>query len=106
MSSVILSFGHYKGRSIEEVYNSDPRYCRWLFGQKRLFLDNKELLDFLMSKSDVIDKSYVLRFGKYDSKSVKWIYDNDKSYFNWLYTTCDERNMKLKESLELVKGRY
>jgi hypothetical protein len=32
----ILFFGKYKSRPISEVYEFDPRYCKWLFSQEWL----------------------------------------------------------------------
>ncbi|DBA00572.1 TPA: hypothetical protein N0F65_007701 [Lagenidium giganteum] len=51
--SVILDFGKYKGKTLEEF--QDPS-----------------------------DDSYIMRWGKYKNKSIKWINENDKQYFGWL----------------------
>jgi ribosomal protein L24E len=30
-SGIIIAFGKYKGRTLEEIQKRDPRYLKWLF---------------------------------------------------------------------------
>jgi hypothetical protein len=82
--STILNLGKYKGKTIQEVYDIDQGYSRWLLNQELLINDEPEIKEFLSSKFDSNDKSYLLTWGRHKSKTIKWVFDNDKQYFSWL----------------------
>ncbi|POM66508.1 Hypothetical protein PHPALM_17626 [Phytophthora palmivora] len=68
--SVILEFGKYKGKALEEFQDGDT--------------------------------SYIMKWGRFKNKSVKWIFDHEKQYFNWM---CKNEYIKnkcpsLKENLD------
>ncbi|KAG6951235.1 hypothetical protein JG687_00013740 [Phytophthora cactorum] len=82
-----ITFGKYKACSIQEVFDKDPSYCRWLRNKKMLIEDpDSDIATFLASKfangSD--DGSYLLNFGKYKGKSVKQVFAIDEQYLQWL----------------------
>ena len=37
---MILAFGRHKGRDVQEVYNEDPRYIKWLLSPKGIEDEN------------------------------------------------------------------
>uniref|UniRef100_K3WHA0 Exodeoxyribonuclease X-like C-terminal domain-containing protein n=1 Tax=Globisporangium ultimum (strain ATCC 200006 / CBS 805.95 / DAOM BR144) TaxID=431595 RepID=K3WHA0_GLOUD len=82
--SNILDFGKYKGQSIEEVFEKDASYCCWLYKQEALLESDSPMKAFLEGKIRSDDDSYIMKWGKHKNKTVKWIYENDKKYFEWL----------------------
>lgn len=104
--STTLDFGKYKGKSIETVYDIDQGYSRWLFNQDLLISEKPEIKEFLSSKLDSNDKSYLLSWGKHKSKTIKWVFDNDKQYFTWMSKneyTRDKCKKLFSEIQELSK---
>ncbi|EGZ15084.1 hypothetical protein PHYSODRAFT_507983 [Phytophthora sojae] len=79
-----LNFGKHKSKTIEEVYESDPGYCRWLSNQKGLVAHSSDFAKFLAQKFGNDDGSYVMSFGKYKSKTIKQIQAIDAKYLEWL----------------------
>ncbi|RAW22958.1 hypothetical protein PC110_g20608 [Phytophthora cactorum] len=65
-----LTFGKYKGKTIEEVYASDPGYCRWVFNQPSLN-NGDEIKIFLHTKFLNDDNSYMMAWGKFRGKTLK-----------------------------------
>lgn len=45
--SVILEIGKYKGKALEEVYDQDASYCRWLYNQQS---EDSDIKWFLQGK--------------------------------------------------------
>ncbi|EGZ27627.1 hypothetical protein PHYSODRAFT_476708 [Phytophthora sojae] len=88
--SVILEFGKYKGKALEEVHDQDASYCRWLYNQQS---EDSDIKRFLQGKFQDGDDSYIMRWGKHKNKSVKWIVENDTQYFNWM---CKNEYIKNK----------
>jgi hypothetical protein len=77
-----LTFGKHKNETIEDVYASDPGYCRWLKNQPNLV--DGDIMTFLESKLAQDDGSYLLTWGKYKNKSLKAIHSIDPNYVEWL----------------------
>jgi uncharacterized protein (DUF3820 family) len=99
MMTQTLGFGKYKDLSIEDVYNNDPNYCRWL--TKQHLPINDEVKEFLDSKFDSNDQSYVMTWGKYKNKTLKQINEIDNFYITWLKNNqyVDEKCPRLKKEL-------
>jgi len=60
----IITFGQFKGRTIREAIEQDPRYVNWLTEEKKMFLlDNEAYIYYrreyedLMSRMTFIDKN-------------------------------------------------
>ncbi|GMF65604.1 unnamed protein product [Phytophthora lilii] len=84
MSST-LTFGKYKSKTIEEVYSSDPSYCRWLSHQNRFTdLGNDPIAQFLHIKFGNDDGSFMMTWGKYKNRTIKQIQKIDPNYLDWL----------------------
>jgi uncharacterized protein (DUF3820 family) len=79
-----LTFGKHKSKTIEEVYASDPGYCRWLSNQKSLVEDSSDIGKFLKEKFSNDDGSFLMTFGKYKHKTIKQIQTIDPDYLEWL----------------------
>ncbi|GMF36603.1 unnamed protein product [Phytophthora lilii] len=79
-----LNFGRYKGKTIEEVFAVDRNYCAWLLPQEILIGQSPEIKEFLEERLKDSDMTYDTELGKYKGKSIKWIRDCDKGYFDWL----------------------
>ncbi|ETP39051.1 hypothetical protein F442_13444 [Phytophthora nicotianae P10297] len=82
-----ISFGKYKGSTIEDVFETDPSYCRWLRSQEMLVGGpDSDIAKFLVAKFGTTndDGSYILNFGRYKGKSVKQVYAIDVPYIQWL----------------------
>jgi hypothetical protein len=82
--ATILGFGKYRSMCVEQVFNIDPNYCRWLSYQKSMHLKS-EITDFLDSKFKAVDDgTYVITWGIHKGKSLKTIKQIDASYLDWL----------------------
>lgn len=80
-----LNFGKYKGKTIEEVSTADRNYCARLLPQEILIGQSLEIKDFLEEKLKDSDITVTLNWDKYKGKSIKWIRNCDKGYFDWRY---------------------
>ncbi|EGZ11228.1 hypothetical protein PHYSODRAFT_518880 [Phytophthora sojae] len=81
--TIELSFGKYKGQSIEDVFKNDPGYCRWIHNQPSLNISEKMKI-FLHSRFLNNDNSYMMTWGKYRGKSLQQISKLDPGYLDWL----------------------
>ncbi|EGZ11138.1 hypothetical protein PHYSODRAFT_518775 [Phytophthora sojae] len=81
--TIELSFGKYKGQSIEDVFKNDPGYCRWIHNQSSLNI-SEEMKIFLHSRFLNNDNSYMMTWGKYRGKSLQQISKLDPGYLDWL----------------------
>jgi uncharacterized protein (DUF3820 family) len=84
MNNTIITFGKYKNKEIAEVYVSDLGYTKWLYTQELILGSKPGIKEFLRSKFEGSDMSYVMRFGKYKNKTIVWIKNNDPKYIDWL----------------------
>jgi uncharacterized protein (DUF3820 family) len=102
--NTVLRFGKYRGRSISDIYETDPSYCKWLQPQEILIGDYPEIKSFLDEKLKNTDTSYIMSWGKYKGRTIKWIRGKDEGYIQWLlsnefvHTNCK----KLKAELLLL----
>ena len=102
---IILKFGKYRGKEIYEIYEIDPQYCQWLNSQEMLVSGYPAIKEFLFSKFNGVDLSYAMSWGKYKSRSIKWIKTHDYGYIEFLLKNkfVNENCPTLKkELLELV----
>ncbi|EGZ13470.1 hypothetical protein PHYSODRAFT_513963 [Phytophthora sojae] len=81
--TIELSFGKYKGQSIEDVFKNDPGYCRWIHNQPSLNI-SEEMKIFLHSRFLNNDNSYMMTWGKCRGKSLQQISKLDPDYLDWL----------------------
>lgn len=82
--STILNFGKYRGKTIEDVYELNPSYCRWINNQN-LYTSDPEIRKFLDSKfKNSADGSSILTYGKYKGRSIKQVKQIDPNYLEWL----------------------
>ncbi|EGZ20529.1 hypothetical protein PHYSODRAFT_442103, partial [Phytophthora sojae] len=81
--TIELSFGKYKGQSIEDVFKNDPGYCRWIHNQPSLNI-SEEMKIFLHSRFLNNDNSYMMTWGKHRGKSLQQISELDPGYLDWL----------------------
>ena len=96
----VLTFGKYRGRTIADIYESDPSYCKWLIPQQVL-INSPEVRAFLHLKFKNSDNSYIMTWGKFKGKTVRWIFANNNAYFYWLLNNSfvESNCPKLKEAL-------
>jgi hypothetical protein len=100
--TTILRFGKYKNTEISEIFDNDPQYCKWLYSQEILIGGLPEVKEFLFSKFNGTDMSYTLNWGKFKGKTINWIFNNDKKYFEWLLannyvqTSCPKLYTEMK----------
>ncbi|GMF30380.1 unnamed protein product [Phytophthora lilii] len=101
-----LTFGKHKSKTIQEVYASDPGYCRWLSNQKNLIEDSSDIGKFLAEKFANDDGSFLMQWGKYRNKSIKQIQVIDSNYLEWLSkndfvkTKCPKLKTEVDELLK------
>lgn len=82
----VLTFGKYRNKNIKEIAEIDPNYAKWVMGKSVLTSVSDEIKKYLEDKFKNSDGTYEMRWGKHKNKSIKWIYDNDRTYFNYLVT--------------------
>ena len=102
----ILKFGKYSGSSIFDVLKEDPRYCQWLKSQEMLLSGYPQIRDLIRHHLNGDDTSYVMTWGKYKSRTLKWIKARDHDYLKFLMTNkfVKENCPKLlKEIIEVMK---
>ena len=79
-----IGFGKYRNRTIEDVYKIDIGYARWLMNQEQLIGNRPDIKEYLKSKFDDSDGSFLMTWGRYKGRTIKWIHDQDASYIRWL----------------------
>jgi len=94
----VIEFGKYKGKSIREIYASDPRYIYWLMEHDHYFkIDFYSLLNIPSDAQNVneiiqseIDRVYPkanvdcqIPFGKYKGRTYREIFSIDPAYIDW-----------------------
>ncbi|ETL38882.1 hypothetical protein L916_09619 [Phytophthora nicotianae] len=97
--------GEHKAKTITEVYNCDPGYCRWLLNQKILIDSNPAISEFLKGKFVNDDGSFLMTWGNYKGKTILQIQRIDSNYIQWLKKNefVNENMPQLKSALgELV----
>jgi uncharacterized protein (DUF3820 family) len=102
-SPTVLQFGKYRGLDISDVFENDQNYARWLYPQEILIGEYPEIKSFLRVKFGSTDLSYVMNWGRHKNKSIKYIFDNDRGYFDWLTKSSYVRDNCSKLHSELVK---
>ncbi|DAC81624.1 TPA_asm: hypothetical protein [Phytophthora water mold MELD virus] len=97
-----LRFGKYRYRSIEDVYDANPGYCRWLMNQKHLVGEDTPIDKFLKSKFGDMDDSFLMTWGKYKGRTIQQILTIDRSYLEWLSRSkfVIEKTPALKNALD------
>ena len=78
-----LTFGKYKNKDIYETMDLDPNYCKWLYGLDITKEKSPQLFEIL-DKRFKDDKDFYMPWGKYKGRSLRWIYENDERYLQWL----------------------
>ncbi|EGZ20657.1 hypothetical protein PHYSODRAFT_491018 [Phytophthora sojae] len=79
-----LTFGKHKSKTIEEVYASDPGYCRWLSNQKGLVAHGSDIAKFPAQKFGKDVGSFLITWGKYKLRTIKQIRAIEPNYLEWL----------------------
>ena len=105
MDATVLRFGKYRDLEIDQVWERDPQYCKWLYPQEILIGEYPAIKEFLYNKLNGADLSYVMTWGKYKGKSISWIKKTNYGYIEWLLKNqfVNENCPKLKKELvELV----
>ncbi len=110
----VLPFGKYKGKTLAEIYASDPQYVLWLAESDRYFrIDFKALTGIdpnaldaeeqIMKEADRIHpKTFAddkITFGKYKGKTFREVAVQDPNYILWFVRnntthTLDEASFK------------
>lgn len=98
----VLTFGKYRNQTIQEVYAKDFGYARWLLNQDVLIGDKPEIKAFLSDMFHDADSSFLMTWGKHKRRTIKWVYVNDRQYFNWLINNkfVIENCKKLKTEID------
>ncbi|GMG16396.1 unnamed protein product [Phytophthora fragariaefolia] len=97
----------HKSKTIREVYETDPGYCRWLMNQKGLVGYDSDIGKFLAQKFGNDDGSFLMTWGKYKHKTIKQIQAIDTNYLEWLSSNefVKTKMPKLKTEVdELLKS--
>ena len=73
-------------------------YARWLKNQPTIIGKFPEIEQFLETKFQDNDNSYLLNFGKHKNRTINWIHENDLKYFEWL-----SKNDYVAKNIPLLK---
>ena len=84
MTDIILGFGRHKGSNLQTVFEYYPEYSRWLYNQELILKAYPNIRSFLDKKLKNSDMTYLINFGKYKNRTIKWVRINDKRYYDWL----------------------
>jgi hypothetical protein len=104
----LINFGKHKGKTVEQVYATDRNYLIWLSDKETILRTRPEIKEFIELKfGSNVDKSYILNWGRYRNKSAKFIFENDKPYFEWLLSSdfVNDKCPKLKEELVRLQNQ-
>lgn len=50
-----------------------------------------------------MDDTGILTFGTFRGKTVDWLYDHEKSYFDWVISNCKNQKELVKQMKILIK---
>ena len=102
-----LNFGRYKSKTIQEVFDINQSYCKWLLTQEMILSSRPEIKQFLQDKFKDADLSYTMTWGKYKGKSIQHINQIDSQYIDWLLTNqyVKEKCLKLYDELINLKNQ-
>lgn len=100
-----LNFGKYKAKTIQEVFEIDQNYCKWLINQEMLLSNKPEIKTYLTEKLKDADLSYKMRWGKHRNLTLNKIKEIDPIYIDWLKNNqyVIENCPKLISELEALK---
>jgi O-glycosyl hydrolase len=91
-----LSKGKYSDKTLQEVFECDFNYFKWLVKEKPDFVKESDFESFEFNPKD-----HVIRFGKYRNSRITEIQKVDPSYFKFLCQKKDTFNdWQLVESIE------
>jgi len=99
--NIILNFGKFNTKNIEEV---DVKYLRWLYKtnkDKHLSPYMKEILDWIKEHIE-LDDEIILTFGKYKDKKLS---DVPIDYLKWLYQSNENKELSsfVKKMMDDIK---
>lgn len=103
----IIPFGKYKGKSLQEIYDIDPKYIFWLLDQDPYYTVNIPKLIGVEAKTEEefqqiclseYDRLYpkltaesIIKTGKYKDKSFAEVALDDPNYIDWFLANTKER---------------
>ena len=86
----ILDFGKHKGKSLAEVIKIDYIWVEWAIDNSdHFFCDIDAVEEERMKYIKVLQPEDIISFGKYQGKTVRYVFENDRDYLFWL-----DRNSK------------
>jgi uncharacterized protein (DUF3820 family) len=103
----IIPFGKYKGKSLQEIYDIDPKYIFWLLDQDPYYTVNIPKLIGVEAKTEEefqqiclseYDRLYpkltaesIIKTGNYKDKSFAEVALDDPNYIDWFLANTKER---------------
>lgn len=78
-----LTFGKYKGQDVKSIFDSDPSYCIWLLTQPKILSPTSDLYKVMQSRFEH-DPNIYLSFGRHKGKTLKYVFDTDPKYCEWM----------------------
>lgn len=88
-----ITFGKYRNQDIEDIFETDIYYCKWMYRQKMLLDQNPDIKHFLQLKLVGTDTSYVMPYGKFKGLSLDKIYTINPNYIDWLKSNCKNESL-------------
>jgi hypothetical protein len=82
MSTLVIDFGKYKDKHIDDVFELDKPYFYWLFKQP-LAKARKDIYNYLKEK--ILDPdAFLMTWGKWKNFTLDHINKVDHDYIEWL----------------------
>ncbi|CAL1133994.1 unnamed protein product [Cladocopium goreaui] len=90
-----LGFGKYSEKTILDVVNEDPDYCRWIVDTYNSAPDDcteklKIAAEWIQENNPEINEGRLMGFGKHRSETMEWVYENEQDYTAWVMSKFKE----------------
>ena len=85
----VITFGKYKGKTVEEVYKKDPKYLYWAVNNTFRFDLPKDFLHQLHSKIFITSFDSTLPFGLYEGQKLSTVYYSNARYLAYMIRHCE-----------------
>lgn len=66
---------------------------------KKSIQDQLAAINKIMNKPEEIP-FYRFNFGRYNGRTLEYVFQRDKSYLSWLYNNCEDLNPVLEEFIQ------
>jgi uncharacterized protein (DUF3820 family) len=101
----ILTFGKYKGETLNDIIKTQPQYVSWLLSNAEWFTINGEATALLKKTPQgykPLGLHGIVRFGKYKGMLLEDVIKGDPNYIKFLLDNWKDLKLS-EEAIQLVK---